>query len=36
MLNVIKARSELLKRGDLIDLDVEGFIYEKIDDDIVA
>jgi hypothetical protein len=28
MLNIIEARSELLKGGDLIDLDVEGFTYE--------
>ena len=33
MLNIIKARSKCLKGGDLIDLDVEGFIYEKLDDD---
>ena len=36
MLNIIKARSELLKGGDLIDLDVEGFTYEQIDDEIVS
>ena len=36
MLNIIEARSELLKGGDLIDLDVEGFTYEQIDDEIVS
>jgi hypothetical protein len=36
MLNIIKARSELLKGGDLIELDVEGFTYEQIDDEIVS
>ena len=33
MLNIIKARSDLLKGGDLIDLDVEGFIYPEIEGD---
>jgi hypothetical protein len=33
MLNIIKARADNLKAGDLIDLDVDGFIYEVDDDD---
>jgi hypothetical protein len=33
MLNMIKTRSELLRGGDLIDLDVEGFIYPEIEGD---
>ena len=33
MLNIIKARADNLKGGDLIDLDVEGFIIEQMDDD---
>jgi len=33
MLNIIKARADNLRGGDLIDLDVEGFIYEQIEED---
>jgi len=33
MLNIIKARSDNLKPGDNIDLDVEGFIFEQIDNE---
>ena len=33
MLNIIKARSESLTGGNLIDLDVEGFIYPEIEGD---
>ena len=33
MLNVIKSRSNILRGGELIDLDVEGFIYEQIEGD---
>ena len=34
MLNIIKARADNLKAGDLINLDVEGFTYEtEYDDD---
>jgi len=33
MLNIIKVRADNLKAGDLIDIDVEGFIYEVDDDD---
>ena len=33
MLNIIKARSSLLNGGDLINLDVEGFIYPEIEGD---
>jgi hypothetical protein len=33
MLNIIQARADNLKAGELIDLDVEGFIIEEIEDD---
>jgi len=33
MLNIIKARSDNLQPSELIDLDVEGFIIEEIEDD---
>ena len=33
MLNIIRARTDNLKPGDPIDLDVEGFIIEEIDSD---
>jgi len=33
MLNIIKARADCLNGGELIDLDVEGFIFERIEDD---
>ena len=33
MLNIIKSRSDCLTAGELIDLDVEGFVFEQIDDD---
>jgi len=33
MLNIIKARADCLNGGELIDLDVEGFTFEKIEDD---
>ena len=33
MLNIIKARADNLKGGESIDLDIEGFIIEEIDND---
>ena len=33
MLNIILARAENLKPTEQIDLDVDGFIYDKINDD---
>ena len=33
MLNVIKSRADCLEGGDTINIDVEGFIYAKIEDD---
>ena len=33
MLNIIKSRSDCLTAGEQIDLDVEGFIFEQIDDE---
>ena len=35
MLNIIKARADNLKGGELINLDVEGFIIEEMSDDIL-
>jgi hypothetical protein len=36
MLNIIEARADSTPPGDLINLDVEGFTYEQIDDEIVS
>ena len=33
MLNIIQARADNLQAGQQIDLDVEGFIIEEVDDD---
>ena len=36
MLNIIEARADSTPPGDLINIDVEGFTYEQIDDDEIV